>query len=303
MDKDYLIEKWLRGDLTDAEKEAFSKLDDAQFNQYIIDAAQHFKASHASVVNDFETFKQHYNATKTPVKKLYWLNPLLKIASVFVIGLGIYFAFFFNSLTQVETLASEKTTIELPDQSKVELNALTKVVFNAKDWDEKREVELEGEAFFKVAKGKIFDVKTESGTVTVVGTQFNVKQRAHYFEVKCFEGIVKVTSDTITRQLHAGDIFQVIDGKFSEGRTGALAPKWTRNISHFEAIPFKEVLAEMERQYNVKISHKGIDANRLFTGGFAHNKLEDALISITQPMGMTFELQASNLVIIHGKEN
>ena len=303
MDKDYLIEKWLKDDLTDAEKEAFSKLDDAPYNQYIIDAAQHFKASNFHKVNDFIIFKQHYDSHKRSVKRLYWLNPLLKIASVLVIGLGIYFAFFFNMLTYIETMASEKRVIELPDHSKVELNALTSVAFNAENWNEERKLELDGEAFFKVAKGTVFDVKTDDGMVTVIGTQFNVKQRKHYFEVKCFEGIVKVTSDTITRELHAGDIFQVLNGEFSEGKTVALVPKWTHNISSFEAIPFKEILAELERQYNIQVIYKGKDANRLFTGGFVHNKLENALISITQPMNMTFELRSSNLVIIDGKEN
>ncbi|GAA3598579.1 FecR family protein [Flavivirga amylovorans] len=303
MEKDYLLEKWLKDDLTDAEKEAFSQLDDAQFNQYIIDAAQYFKVSAFSEVDTFQDFKKRYNSYKTPVKKLQWLYPLLKVASVIVIGLGIYFSFFFNKLTYIETVASEKTTIELPDHSKVELNALTKVRFNAENWNEKRALELEGEAFFKVAKGSVFDVKTDAGTVTVVGTQFNVKQRKHYFEVKCFEGIVKVTSDTITRQLHAGDVFQILYGKFSETKTKVSSPKWTHNISNFEAVLFKEILAELERQYNIEVIYKGIDADRLFTGGFTHDKLENALISITQPMNLTFELRSSNLVIIHGKEN
>ncbi|WP_303315997.1 FecR family protein [Flavivirga abyssicola] len=303
MDKDYLLEKWLQGGLTDAEKEAFSKLDDAQFNQYIIDAAKHFKLSNFSEVDSFQDFKQRYNLYKTPVKKLHWLHPLLKVACVIIVGLGIYFTFFFNKLTHFETMASEKTTIELPDHSRVELNALTEVWFNAGNWNKKRTLELEGEAFFKVATGSVFDVKTDDGIVTVVGTQFNVKQRDHYFEVKCFEGVVKVTSDTITRQLHAGDVFRILNGTFSETKTTVSSPKWTHNISNFEAVPFKEVLAELERQYNIKVTFKEIDANRLFTGGFVHGKLENALISITQPMNLTFELRASNLVIIHGKEN
>ena len=37
MDKDYLIEKWLNNDLNESDKEAFSKLDDSQFNQDIIE--------------------------------------------------------------------------------------------------------------------------------------------------------------------------------------------------------------------------------------------------------------------------
>ncbi len=303
MDKEYLIEKWLKDDLSNTEKEAFSQLDDADFNTSIIDAAQHFKASHFFNLDDFETFKAAYYSKKTSVKTLNWFRPLLKVAGLVVIGLGLYFVFFFNTVTHVETLASEKRTIELPDQSTVVLNALTRMRFNAETWDEKRALELEGEAFFKVAKGKVFDVKTEDGMVTVIGTQFNVKQRENYFEVKCFEGIVKVVSDTITRELKAGDRFQILNGKFTETKTTVSAPKWTKNVSSFEEIPFSEILAELERQYNIEVIYDGENPNRLFTGGFVHDKLENALISITEPMNMAFKIRSSNLVVVHEKEH
>ncbi|MFG6685504.1 FecR family protein [Mariniflexile sp. HNIBRBA6329] len=301
MDKEHLIEKWLKDELNDAEKEMFGKLDDAELNENIIDSAKHFKASHFYKLEDFNTFKTQYKSLKTPVKKLNWTNPLLKIASVILIGLSIYFAFFSDPFTHIETLAGEKSSIELPDHSKVELNALSSVEFNTKNWDDHRFLKLEGEAYFVVSKGKTFDVKTKSGTVTVVGTQFNVKQRDNYFEVKCFEGIVKVSSDTISRKLLAGDTYLILDGKFTQGKIVASAPKWRDNWSEFEAMPIREVLSELERQYNVQVTFKNIDINRLFTGGFVHNNLENALIAITQPMNMTYELSSSNLVIIHGK--
>ncbi|MCF8272720.1 MAG: FecR family protein [Flavobacteriaceae bacterium] len=302
MDKDCLIEKWLKDELTDSEKELFNKLEDAKINEYIIENAHHFKASHFSKLDDFNSFKTHYKSTKAPVKKLNWFSPFLKIASIIVIGLGVYFSFFTNTITHIETLASNKTVIELPDHSKVELNALSSIEFNTKDWEDNRALKLNGEAYFIVAKGKIFDVKTNSGIVTVVGTQFNVKQRNNYFEVTCFEGVVKVTSDTITRKLLAGDTYRILNGKFTEGKTLASEPRWRENMSDFEAIPFKEVLLELERQYNIQVSFKNIDSSRLFTGTFSHNNLENALIAITQPMNMTYELSSPNLVIIHGKK-
>ena len=54
---------------------------------------------------------------------------------------------------------------------------------------------------------------------------------------------------------------------------------------------------------NIEITTKNIDANRLFTGAFTHTNLENALISITQPMNMTYELSSSNLVTINGRKN
>ncbi|SRX72296.1 FecR family protein [Aequorivita antarctica] len=303
MEKELLIKKWLNNELNGSEKEAFDKLDDFEINQAIVDNAEYFKASNFTEIADFEAFKKRYDSHKKPVRKLQWLNPLLKIASVLVIAFGLYFTLFHNSITQVKTVAGEKITVELPDTSEVILNVLSTIQYNAKKWDEKRSLQLEGEAYFKVAKGKKFDVITESGVVTVVGTQFNVKQRSEFFEVKCFEGKVSVVSDTIKRLLHPGQTFRISNHKFSEGTITAVTPKWADNMSDFESVPFKEVLAELERQYNIKIINKNVNVDRLFTGGFVHHDLENALISITQPMNMTYELSTSNRVIIRGKNN
>lgn len=301
MDKNDLIEKWLNNKLTDAELEAFKQLEDYDLNVAIIENAKSFKASNISTVEDFKKFKEHYDSRKIASKRIYFSNPLLKIASVLVVALGVYFAFFFNTTIQVKTLASEKTTIELPDQSLVTLNALSEIEYNKRQWNNKREVHLNGEAFFKVAKGKIFDVITNDGVVTVVGTQFNVKQRDQYFEVKCFEGKVKVTSKGIDKLLEAGDSYQILNGNYLENKTALSVPSWIENKSTFEAIPFKEVLAEMERQYNIEITFKNINTSRLFTGVFEHNNLENALIAVTKPMNLTYEISSSNLVILHGE--
>lgn len=303
MEKEILIKKWLNNELDDAEKEAFGQLDDFEINQAIVENAEYFKASHFSEIDSFDTFKKRYVSHKKPVKKLHWLNPFLKIASVLVIAFGLYFTIFQNNITHVETVAGEKITVALPDGSQVILNALSSIEYNTKNWNKERSLQLDGEAYFKVANGKKFDVITENGVVTVVGTQFNVKQRANFFEVKCFEGKVSVVSDTIKRLLHPGQTYRILDQKFSEGTTIAPTPKWADNMSDFESVPIKEVLAEVERQYNIKITNKNVDVDRLFTGGFVHDNLENALISITQPMNMTYELSSSNQVIIRGKKN
>lgn len=299
MNKDDLIEKWLKDELTNAEMEVFKQLEDYELNKAIIENAKHFKASEIATVEDFNAFKEKYYASKALRKNTHWLSPLLKIAAVLVIALGVYFTLIFNNTVHVETLAGKKNTIELPDHSMVILNALSEIEFNKNQWDDKRTVHLDGEAYFKVTKGKPFDVITTDGTITVVGTQFNVKQRDHYFEVKCFEGKVKVSSNGIDRLLEMGDMYQILDGNFVERKTVSIEPSWIANKSIFEAIPFKEVLAEMERQYDIEITYKNIDTSRLFTGGFVHNNLDNALIAITKPMNLTYELSSSKLVILH----
>ena len=298
-----LIKKWLNGSLTNEEQKQFDALDEALLNSYIIDAASEFKASQFLEYSNFESFKSKYQETKNASKQNNWFNPFLKIASVIVITLGVYFTFFSSNTTAVETLSGERMVVELPDQSTVELNAASEIEYSAKDWKKRREVKLYGEAFFSVAKGKTFRVVTKDGVVVVVGTKFNVKQRDDYFEVRCFEGIVKVTSNALVKELQAGAVFKILNGKFTEMTTLSAKPTWLDNMSTFEAIPFKEVLAEMERQYQIEITTKHVDGNRLFTGAFAHDNLKNALIAITQPMNMTYELSSSKLVIVHGKSN
>ncbi|MFK7832564.1 MAG: FecR family protein [Winogradskyella sp.] len=302
MKEDDLLKKWLNNDLTDAEKKAFSERDDYAINQNIIEKAEHFKASNFSKANDFETFKNAYQ-NRTPVKRLNWIKPLMRMAGVFLIGFGLYFTIFNSDLTETQTLASEQETISLPDLSEVTLNAASKITYDESTWNSKRSLNLDGEAYFKVAKGKTFDVITDNGIVTVVGTEFNVKSRLNYFEVKCYEGIVKVTSDTIVRQLVAGETYRVLNKTFTEDKITDLQPKWTNNRSAFKAIPFKTVIEELERQYNVEVTFKGVDSSRLFTGHFVNDNLENALISITKPMNLSFEISLPNQVLIHGKTN
>ena len=297
-----LLKKWLNNALTDAEKEAFRKQDDYALNQTIIDKAQHFKASHFSQPEDFESFKNKYHNT-SKVKRLQWIGPLLRIAAIVVIGWLVYTNFLKENLVNARTLAHEKTQLNLPDQSIVQLNADSEIAYNNDGWTSHRSLNLKGEAYFKVTKGATFDVVTPQGTVTVVGTEFNVKSRSNYFEVICYEGSVRVTSDTLVRQLLAGDTFRVLNQKFSNDRVKHIEPQWIHNHSDFKAIPLNEVFNEIERQYGVSVTLKSNAKTRLFTGGFSHDHLEDALIAITQPMNLTYDIKSSTEVFIHDKKD
>ncbi|WP_460219575.1 FecR family protein [Psychroserpens sp. MEBiC05023] len=299
MDRKDLLQKWLNDELSPAEKQVFEQGDDFAMEKAIIENAKHFKASNFSQPKTFEAFQSYYQNKKPTKETSKWFRPLLKIASVLVIAFGVYFTFFYNNLTHVQTIAGEQTIIELPDASRVILNAESTIEYKVSNWDINRRLHLDGEAYFKVAKGETFEVVTTQGVVTVVGTEFNVKQRQDYFEVQCFEGVVSVTSNDITKKLLAGDTYRVLNNKFSQDKITQVLPEWTQNRSTFKAIPFTAVVAEMERQYGVIISIEQVDANRLFTGGFIHDDIDNALLSITQPMSLSYKTNASNDIIIY----
>ncbi|WP_353776953.1 FecR domain-containing protein [Winogradskyella sp. 3972H.M.0a.05] len=301
VDKDQLIEKWLRDDLSESEKLAFSQLEDADFNEKIVEAAKAFRASNQSKTESFQSFKDAY-AVKSN-KKTFRLNTFLKIAGVFVVGIGLYLlTLISNGDTTFETSIAEKLNFKLPDNSEVALNAQSQVTFNENTWNDKRLVNLIGEAYFKVEKGATFDVLTESGTVTVVGTEFNVKQRNKMFLVECFEGKVRVLASGEDELLEAGDSFRLINGEISKDTTVNTQPDWTTNKSNFERIPFSEVIDELERQYEIEIRLQDVENSRLFTGGFPHENIESALIAITKPMNLTYKILETNQVVIHGQD-
>ncbi len=299
MEDDNLEKKWLVNDLSDAEKEAFDKLDDAELNQKIIKGAQQFKASQFSSIEDLETFKTRIDSEKKPVITLQAYKLAFRIAAIFVIGLGVYFTFFFTNITTIETLASQKTTIELPDASLVMLNADSKIAYHKKKWQSNRALKLTGEAFFKVAKGSKFDVITSEGTISVLGTQFNVKSRENYFEVICFEGLVRVSSNNQTIELSKGKSIRIINKKTVSEIVERTKPDWLTDKSQYKSVPLYLVLEELKRQYNIEINSNKIDTQLLFTGGFVHTNLDEALKTITIPFNLTYKKDSSNKISLY----
>ncbi|NNC69437.1 MAG: DUF4974 domain-containing protein [Flavobacteriaceae bacterium] len=304
MNQDDLIKKWLNNDLTTSESKDFEKLEDYELNKKIIEEAQGFKASHFSTVSSFDEFKSKHilkSEKKKSVFRLDQYKAVYRIAAMLVVALGIYFAFFNSNLTSVKTLSAERTTFELPDASTVTLNAASLITYNKKKWDKKRALNLDGEAYFKVAKGAKFDVTTEQGVVSVLGTQFTVKQRDDFFEVKCFEGIVRVAANTTEHILTQGNTFRILNGEQTLATVEKDSPEWIHNITNFESVPLSEVLNELERQYTIVISAEGIDVNRIFTGGFSHTDIDEALRSITIPLSLSYKKEGKNIIIYNSK--
>ncbi|GAA4946063.1 FecR domain-containing protein [Algibacter agarivorans] len=303
MEKESLNKKWLEGRLTEEEQIAFDVIEDNELLKQIIDKAPAFSASNFSEVQDVEILKSKIKSKNNLLNKRNWLVPMLRIASVFVIAFGIYFLFFFNNAINIETAIGEKRMVQLPDASEVMLNAVSEITFNKNTWADKRELILEGEAFFKVAKGSTFDVVTSIGKVSVLGTEFNVKQRKNLFEVNCFEGLVAVSYKKETLKLLPGHIYRILNGKISSDTiSNKEKPFWINHTSYFKKVPFHEVIKELERQYKVVITVNQKDESLLFTGGFTHKNLEEALESITTPLKLVYDMESPTKISLHHSE-
>ncbi len=300
MGKEDYVNKWLQGSLTEEEKRTFERTDEFKSLEKLSKALQSFQAPDYNISLEYERLRSA-RSPKGKVVALNWLNPLLKIAAVLAVIAGSYFLYLYDGPTVVKTLAAEKTELTLPDRSLVSLNAFSRISFNEKNWTKKRSVDLEGEAFFKVAKGSRFDVLTSSGTISVLGTEFNVRNRRDYFEVICYEGSVEVKSKDNVVKLLPKQMFRMIRGvKEKENMAIDDSPDWIGGESSFKSVPFLYVMQEFERQYDVSVTTRRVNTDQLFTGTFTHSDRSLALKSITIPLNLTYQLDEDKKIVLTG---
>lgn len=296
MTRENLITKWLDNNLNPEEFKAFQQLEDYADLIKLDHSIQRFVAPEYAANAELELIQQRINTIKS--KKINWRKPLMRIAAVLVIAFGLYF--YVSGLeTNIQTEIAQQKTTNLPDNSEVTLNAASSLTFNKRSWNNNRLVNLEGEAFFKVAKGSKFNVVTSAGIVSVLGTEFNVKNRGNYFEVYCFQGSVGVETTDATQILKPGESFRVINGSIEKlTDNSAQLPSWLLKESNFENAPVYLVFEELERQFEININFSQVDKNQLFNGTFTHTNLELALKSVTIPLNLTYKIENEQITIL-----
>ena len=301
MQENYLA-KWLNGELTDAEREAFEKSEDYALYARIRDTVCGLEAPEYDEERAFLAVKNRRELGDERVVRLHPFRKFLKVAASAAVIIGACYLYLGSTDESYTTGYAENREIVLPDNSEVILNADSEIAYDTRKWEDQRTLELSGEAFFKVAKGKTFTVKTNAGTITVLGTQFNVEQRKDFFEVTCFEGLVKVLFGNKETKLSAGNSLVAIDGTVRDLQTSSASePSWMHDESSFKSVPLKFVLDEFERQHDKKVETKNIDLDQLFTGSFSNSDTELALQSISRPSQIKFKFEGDK-VLFYGEK-
>lgn len=299
MEENHFLAKWLNNELTEAELAEFKA--SAHYEKYenIKNYTAHLEVPDFNEGKVLE-FVIHHKKTAPKVIPLFkkWL---FKVAAVLVIGLGIAFIMQNFSLETQDAPNGKRTNFSLPDNSEVVLNAGSEIEYKKWNWGNNRNLELHGEAYFKVAKGKKFEVATDLGKVTVLGTQFNVKARKNRFDVTCFEGRVKVNYKDKEVILTQGKRVTFENGKQVNTAVTISKPEWLENQIAFNKENLSAILEEIQRQYNVSIEMKAKYSDELFTGKIPIDNLDVAI----QIIATTYHLQpnkiAPNKIIFEGK--
>ncbi len=218
--------------------------------------------------------------------------PMAIAASISLLLVALYFSVRLFMPNLVETAQAQYKTVELPDHSKITLNADSKVKYNPISWYWDRKVQLEGEAFFEVEKGSDFVVSTKSGQVRVLGTSFNVKERENIFKVDCKTGRVEVEVQKQKVVLHKNESAQLnsLNGKLTKDEKENLyVATWKKGYFSFDAEKLDNVIEELERQYNVDI-HLKTNEDFLFTGYFPIGNIDSSLETVCSAFGLKYSL-------------
>jgi transmembrane sensor len=230
------------------------------------------------------------------------LKYLLAVAAGVLLLAGLWLTW--NHFTTQDIVAAKgnQTDYQLPDGSRISLNADSKLSFRKGNFNKNRDVSLDGEAFFNVEKGSTFTVVTSLADIKVLGTSFNVYARDNTFRVSCFSGKVSVTSGSQSVVITAMQMAGIENNKLVLLTGGNINSTigWRTGEFYFENTPLNQVFDEIERQYNVTLILPDVE-HKYYTGIISNKNLVNALDIVCIPMGLTYEIGSNSRIYIRIK--
>lgn len=297
---DVFLAQWLEGEISDIDFKEMVTENDYQAFLKIRAGIEVFEKIEQPIDATFAKIQEKIKAksdTKQPTKVI----PLFaKIAVAVAASIVLFFSvnsFFSTDDITFQAGFGNQKIAKLLDNSTVILNANSTISYDKKDWKNNRNVSLNGEAFFKVQKGSAFTVKTTNGDVTVLGTQFNVYNSDHFFEVVCYQGKVLVKTNNQEIIITPNQSVRNIHGTITQNNLNNLsvAPSWMSGQTSFDSVPLEEVIIALHNQFNKEFDASEIDTSILFTGSFDNDNLDLALASVFEAVNVTYLIKGKNI--------
>jgi transmembrane sensor len=179
-----------------------------------------------------------------------------------------------HSYNTLSTPAGGQYLVELPDRSRVWLNAASELVFPVRFSDHERRVELRGEAYFEVTKDAAhpFVVSTSQQELKVLGTHFTVNAYADEpgTMTTLMEGSVQVSAKGYKDKyvLLKPDQQSMLTDDFNVRAVNAASENaWINGKFVFNEEPLESILRKVARWYDIKVSYHDASARHVAFGG------------------------------------
>jgi ferric-dicitrate binding protein FerR (iron transport regulator) len=206
-----------------------------------------------------------------------------------------------NTLTNPK--GSNVIGIMLEDGTRIWLNAESSLTYPVAFTGKERNVSIEGEAYFEVAKNKRkpFKVLHNGTEIRVLGTHFNVNAYANssHTQVTLFEGSVKVTNGSYSGVLKPGQQASVIDKKIKVKSVANVdrAVAWKNGFFSFDKADITEVMNQIARWYNVTVKYEGEIPAEKFGGDLRRNSKLSSVLKILGTSGVKFRVEGNTVTV------
>ncbi len=247
------------------------------------------------------------------------LNKLMRVAALFFLPVltaaGVYFYMSKNKSSSAPLIIAvergQKANITLPDGSKVWLNSQSKLTYSGDFNVKKRELELDGEAYFEVAHNptKPFIVRSRDIAVEALGTAFGMKayNEDNLISSILMRGKVKVTTPSGESILMPNE--RVMYDKTTHKATQNTVTNatdftgWIHNELRFENESLDEIAKTIQRIYNVEIIFASAQLkNQRYTGTVNNNSLESVLNIITLTSPVSFQINNQKVTLFENNK-
>ena len=207
----------------------------------------------------------------------------------------------------------KKSQLILEDGTKVWLNAGSKLAFPTKFTGKKREVFLEGEAYFEVAHNQKlpFFVNTGEIVLKVLGTKFNLSayKTDQLIETVLIDGKVTVSKQSLLGFLNSETILAPNQKASFDKENKSISVKsepdvefaiaWTEGWFMYSQQDLKTVLNKLQRYYNVQfIFDSGFQTTDQITGKLdLKDSIEKVMIALADVAKIQFRIADDKIYI------
>ncbi|WP_456420406.1 FecR family protein [Lutibacter sp.] len=202
--------------------------------------------------------------------------------------------------------------LKLSEGTHIHLNSGTSLKYPVKFLKgEDRQVFLNGEAFFDVAKDSLhpFIVNMNDVGVRVLGTKFNASSYPENNQINTVlvEGSVRIFNNTniynktnsILLKPGYKASWNKRNNKISINRADiALHTAWIKGKIMFRHLPFKNIIKKLERQYDVTIMNNNKTlGNEFFTASFDSETIEQVMQTFHKNYGINYSIINKQIII------
>lgn len=246
---------------------------------------------------------QTIKLVKTTGQRTWWMSIAASLFLVTSFAL-IYYSSYYNPLITISSGNFANKQVTLADGSLVTLNANSTLKYFKLLSGDKRQVRLEGEAFFEVTKNpaRPFVIEAGKGQVKVLGTSFNVNTAQAQVEVTVRTGKVQLSSTEkrgLAITLLPGNRGTLHNDQLEKDTVASENEyAWKTGILVFRKERMSSLVKVLENTYHRKIILDNNAASCAVTATFKNQTLESVLEELKLILKFNYEVK-KDYILIH----